>query len=148
MKPPVFEIEPPDLGPWRTGNTGTAGVWRFTATAPGRHVLLTALIHGNELCGAIALDWLFRHEVKPLKGKLSLGFMNVAAYLSFDPKNPTASRFVDEDFNRLWTAAVLDNPQRKSAELTRARAVRPYIDTVDLLLDIHSMQRRQPAMMM
>src|SRR3546814_18250293 len=74
--------------------------------------------------------------------------MNVAAYLSFDPANPTASRFVDEDFNRLWTAEVLDNPERKSAELTRARTVRPYIGTVDLLLDIHSMQRKQPAMMM
>src|SRR3546814_2068088 len=73
--------------------------------------------------------------------------MNVAAYLSFDPANPTASRFVDEDFNRLWTAEVLDNPERKSAELTRARTVRPYIGTVDLLLDIHSMQRKQPAMM-
>src|SRR3546814_13493800 len=40
------------------------------------------------------------------------------------------------------------NPERKSAELTRARTVRPYIGTVDLLLDIHSMQRKQPAMMM
>jgi len=110
--------------------------------------MITAVVHGNELCGAIALDWLFRHDVKPLKGRLSLGFMNVAAYLSFDPANPTASRFVDEDFNRLWTAEVLDNPERQSAELTRARAVRPYIDTVDLLLDIHSMQRKQPAMMM
>src|SRR3546814_4272341 len=80
---------------------------------PGPHVMIAAVVHGNELCGAIALDWLFRHDVKPLKGKLSLGFMNVAAYLSFDPANPTASRFVDEDFNRLWTAEVLDNPERK-----------------------------------
>src|SRR3546814_20260591 len=104
--------------------------------------------HGNELCGAIALDWLFRHGVKPLRGKLSLAFMNIAAYRNFDPANPTASRFVDEDFNRLWTAAVLDDPARQSAELTRARLLRLYIDTVDLLLDIPSMQRNQPAMMM
>src|SRR3546814_18017553 len=74
--------------------------------------------------------------------------MNIAAYRNFDPANPTASRFVDEDFNRLWTAAVLDDPARQSAELTRARLLRPYIDTVDLLLDIHSMQRQQPPMMM
>src|SRR3546814_14265131 len=74
--------------------------------------------------------------------------MNIAAYRNFDPANPTASRFVDEDFNRLWTAAVLDDPARQSAELTRARLVQPYIATVDLLLDIHSMPRKQPALMM
>ncbi|HMA14082.1 MAG: M14 family metallopeptidase [Bacteroidota bacterium] len=143
-----IELTAPDIAPYKKGNTGFDYITCFDSGRPGPHVMITAVVHGNELCGAIALDWLFRHDVKPLKGKLSLGFMNVAAYLSFDSKNPTASRFVDEDFNRLWTAAVLDDPKRKSAELTRARAVRPYIDTVDLLLDIHSMQRKQPAMMM
>ena len=142
------ELTAPDITPYKAGNTGIDYVTCFDSGRPGPHVMLTAVVHGNELCGAIALDWLFRHDVKPLKGKLSLGFMNVAAYLSFDPANPTASRFIDEDFNRLWTAAVLDNPERRSAELTRARSLRPYIDTVDLLLDIHSMQRKQPAMMM
>jgi predicted deacylase len=143
-----IELTAPDIAPYKKGNTGFDYITCFDSGRPGPHVMITAVVHGNELCGAIALDWLCRHDVKPLKGKLSLGFMNVAAYLSFDPKNPTASRFVDEDFNRLWTAEVLDDPKRKSAELTRARAVRPYIDTVDLLLDIHSMQRKQPAMMM
>lgn len=143
-----IELTAPDIAPYRKGNTGIDYITCLDSGRPGPHVMITAVVHGNELCGAIALDWLFRHEVKPLKGRLSLGFMNVAAYLNFDPANPTASRFVEEDFNRLWTAEVLDDPKRKSAELTRARAVRPYIDTVDLLLDIHSMQRRQPAMMM
>lgn len=142
------ELTAPDIAPYKAGNTGFDYITCFDSGKPGPHVMITAVVHGNELCGAIALDWLFRHDVMPLKGRLSLGFMNVAAYLSFDPANPTASRFVDEDFNRLWTAEVLDNPERNSAELTRARAVRPYIDTVDLLLDIHSMQRKQPAMMM
>ena len=143
-----IELSAPDIAPYKAGNTGIDYVTCLDSGRPGPHVMLTAVVHGNELCGAIALDWLFRHDVKPLTGKLSLGFMNVAAYLSFDPANPTASRFVDEDFNRLWTAEVLDNPERRSAELTRARSLRPYIDTVDLLLDIHSMQRKQPAMMM
>ncbi len=48
------------------------------------------------------------------------------------------SRFVDEDINRLWDAAVLDGPGR-SCELIRAREIRPLIDTVDVLLDLHSM---------
>ncbi len=143
-----IELTAPDIAPYKAGNTGVDYITRFDSGKPGPHVMITAVVHGNELCGAIALDWLFTHNVKPLKGTLSLGFMNVAAYLSFDPANPTASRFVDEDFNRLWTAEVLDDASRQSVELTRARAVRPYIGTVDSLLDIHSMQRKQPAMMM
>ncbi len=142
-----IELAAPDIAPYKAGNTGIDYITRFDSGQPGPHVMITAVVHGNELCGAIALDWLFKHDVKPRRGTLSLGFMNVDAFLSFDPQAPTASRFVDEDFNRLWTAEVLDGT-RSSAELTRARTVRPYIDTVDQLLDIHSMQRKQPAMMM
>jgi predicted deacylase len=143
-----IELTAPDIAPYKAGNTGIDYITRFDSGKPGPHAMITAVVHGNELCGAIALDWLFRHGVQPLKGTLSFGFMNIEAYLSFDPANPTASRFVDEDFNRLWTAAVLDNPERQSAELTRARAVRPYMDGVDLLLDIHSMQQKTPPLMM
>jgi predicted deacylase len=143
-----IELTAPDIAPYKAGNTGIDYITRFDSGEPGPQVMITAVVHGNELCGAIALDWLFRNKVRPLRGTLSLGFMNIEAYLSFDPGNPTASRFVDEDFNRLWTAEVLDDPQRQSVELTRARQVRPYMDGIDLLLDIHSMQRKQPAMMM
>jgi hypothetical protein len=45
---------------------------------------------------------------------------------------------VDEDLNRLWDPSVLDGP-RQSSELERAREMRPLIDTVDVLLDLHSM---------
>ncbi|MEY4598676.1 MAG: hypothetical protein RLZZ445_1473, partial [Pseudomonadota bacterium] len=48
-------------------------------------------------------------------------------------------RWVEEDFNRVWTAEVLDGP-RSTADLRRARVIRPLVDTADLLLDIHSMQ--------
>lgn len=143
-----IELSPPDITPYAAGNTGVDYITRFDAAEPGPHVMVTAVVHGNELCGAIALDWLFRHDVRPLKGSLSLGFMNIEAYHSFDPGNPTASRFVDEDFNRLWTTEVLDDAGRDSVELRRARQVRPYMDGVDLLLDIHSMQHKTPPLMM
>jgi predicted deacylase len=107
--------------------------------------MLSALVHGNELCGAIVLDELLREDLRPRRGRLSLGFMNVAAYQRFDPVRPEASRFVDEDFNRVWDPATLEG-RRDSVELRRARLVRPWIDTVDLLLDIHSMQHRTPAL--
>ena len=143
-----IELTAPDIAPYRAGNTGIEYFTCFDSGKPGPHVMITAVVHGNEVCGAIALDWLFRHDVRPLKGKLSLGFMNTEAYLSFDPTNPTASRFIDEDFNRLWTAQALEDAARDSAELRRARTVRPYIDDVDFLLDIHSMQEKTPPLMM
>jgi len=132
-------IYPPDISAYRAGNTGVEYVHQFESGKPGPHVMISAVVHGNELSGAIAIDHLLKHEVRPLKGKLTLGFMNVAAFLSFDPENPTFSRFIDEDFNRLWTKDVLEG-NRDSVELRRAREVHPILDTVDLLLDIHSMQ--------
>ncbi|MGE8473346.1 MAG: succinylglutamate desuccinylase, partial [Paraburkholderia hospita] len=43
---------------------------------------------------------------------------------------------------RVWTAQTLDNSALDSSELRRARAMRPVIDTVDLLLDLHSMHEK------
>ena len=132
-------LQAPDITPYRKGNTGIDYVTTFDSAKPGPHVLLTAVVHGNELCGAIALDFLFRNDVRPTRGKLTLAFMNVAAYHNFDPANPDVSRYVDEDFNRVWDADTLAGP-RDSAELRRARQLRPIIEQVDYLLDIHSMQ--------
>ncbi|MCK6454486.1 MAG: M14 family metallopeptidase [Alphaproteobacteria bacterium] len=133
------EIEAPDISSFREGNTGIPYLTAWDSGAPGPHVMLTALVHGNELCGAHALLYLAQHGIRPRRGKVSLGFCNVEAYRRFDPANPSASRYVDEDFNRLWSPAVLDG-ERTSVELRRARELRPYVETVDFLLDIHSMQ--------
>jgi predicted deacylase len=147
IAPPAVELAAPDIAPYAAGNTGIPYVASFDSGKPGPHVLVNALTHGNELCGAIALDELLRRGIRPVAGKLTLSFANVAAFSRFDPANPIASRFVDEDFNRLWDAATLDG-KRQSAELARARALRPLIDTVDLLLDIHSMQQASPPLML
>ena len=72
-----------------------------------------------------------------------MAFMILEVFLSFDPENLTASRYVEEDFNRLWTTEVLDG-NRDSVELKRARELRPIVDTVDFLQDIHSMQTLTP----
>ena len=142
-----IEIDFPDIEPYRTGNTRIDWITCFESGKAGPHVMISALVHGNEPCGAVALDWLFRKNVLPTKGKLSLGFLNIAAYQAFDPTDPNASRFLDEDFNRLWDISTLDG-DRQSRELTRARDVRPWIETVDFLLDLHSMQQLQPPLMM
>ncbi|MEQ8251676.1 MAG: M14 family metallopeptidase [Oceanibaculum nanhaiense] len=141
------DLSAPDIAPYRAGNTGIDYATTFDSGKPGPHVMVNAVTHGNELCGAIAVDYLFRNDIRPLHGKLTLSFANVEAYLSFDPANPTASRFVEEDFNRLWSEEVLDGP-RDSVELRRARQMRPLIDSVDYLLDIHSMQHPTAPLML
>ena len=133
------ELEAPDIERYRVGNTGVPFFWSFAADKPGPHVMVTAVVHGNELCGALVLDRLLAAGLRPACGRLTLGFCNVAAYLAFDPAYPTLSRFVDEDLNRVWDRATLNGP-RSSVELARARTIQPLLDTVDLLLDLHSMQ--------
>ena len=143
----AVELTPPDIEPYRAGNVGVDYVTTFDSGVSGPHVLVTALTHGNEICGAIALDRLFRAGLRPRRGRLTLAFDNVAAYRSFDPRYPVVSRFVDEDFNRLWDEATLDGP-RQSIELARARTLRPFVDAADFLLDIHSMQYATAPLML
>jgi predicted deacylase len=144
--PPV-ELSPPDIEAYRAGSTGVEYVTTFDSGIDGPHVLVTAVTHGNEICGAIALDRLFRAGLRPRRGKLTLAFDNVAAYHSFNPRYPVASRYVDEDFNRLWDEATLDG-SRQSTELVRARALRPFVEAADFLLDIHSMQHATAPLML
>ncbi|HEY0838222.1 MAG TPA: succinylglutamate desuccinylase/aspartoacylase family protein [Azospirillum sp.] len=140
-----IQLQPPDIAPYRHGNTGIDYVTTLDGGRPGPHVVVNALTHGNEICGAVAIDALFRLGVKPLRGKLTLSLANVAAYQSFDQATPYAARFIDEDFNRLWSPDVLDGG-RDSLELRRARALRPVFDAADALLDVHSMTNDTPPL--
>ncbi len=133
-----IELAPPDITPYRQGNAGVDYVHVLDSGKPGPNVMVQALTHGNELCGAIALDWLFKQKFAPRQGKLTLAFANVEAFARFDFGDPDRSRYVDEDYNRVWADAALDGP-RDSLELRRARVLRPFVDAADYLLDIHSM---------
>lgn len=141
------ELKPIDLSRFAEGNIGIPYCMTMDSGKPGPHVLINALTHGNEVCGAHAISYLVDHGVKPSRGKLSLSFANIEAYLAFDQANPTASRYIDEDLNRLWSDAILDG-NRQSRELTRARQLQPLIATVDYLLDIHSMQTKVAPLML
>ncbi|WP_225889732.1 M14 family metallopeptidase [Indioceanicola profundi] len=141
------ELIAPDIADHRVGNIGVRYVTSFEAGMPGPHVVLNALMHGNELCGAIVLDRFLRGGLRPRRGRLTFAFSNVAAYLSFDPSIPTASRFVEEDMNRVWGTDALEGA-RESVELRRARELWPVFETADLLLDIHSMQNRTAPLML
>ena len=131
-------ISPPDIEPWIAGNTGVRGFTTRDSGEAGPHLVLVALTHGNELAGAIALDRLMRDGLQPRRGRLTFGFANLAAFARFDRDDPVASRYVDEDLNRVWDQSWLDGT-RRSLELDRAREMRPLIETANVLFDLHSM---------
>jgi predicted deacylase len=133
-----IEIKPPDINQYRHGNAGVDYVHVMDSGKPGPTVMVQALTHGNEFSGAIALDYLFRERIKPSQGKIIFTFANVAAFERFDFDDPDRSRYIDEDYNRVWADSVIDGP-RDSAELRRARELRPFVDAADYLLDLHTM---------
>jgi predicted deacylase len=146
MPPIAIELTAPDIGPHRHSSTGVDYVHVIDSGKPGPNVMVNALTHGNEICGAIVVDRLLREGLRPVRGSLTLAFANVAAFERFEPKNPYASRFIDEDFNRVWRPEVLDGPGR-TVELIRARELRAFVERADYLLDIHSMLEPSPPVM-
>jgi predicted deacylase len=133
----LFQLPAPDLSAWRAGNTGVEGVWHFEAEAPGRHMMISALVHGNEVCGAWALKGLLEAGVRPQRGTLTLAFCNLEAFDTFDVADHDASRFVDEDLNRQWLPDRIEAGGTR--ERRRAAALLPYVTQADWLLDLHSM---------
>lgn len=132
-----FSLSVPDISQERQGNTGVPGVWSLDSGLPGRTVMISALIHGNELCGAWALKSMLASQLKPRRGKLILAFCNLAAFDRFDPEHHDASRYVDEDMNRVWSEHKLSRTQTQ--EQARAQAILPFLQQADWLLDLHSM---------
>ena len=138
---PAITLQAPDITPWKEGNSGVPWVHVLQGATPGPRVMVQALTHGNEICGAIALCWLLKQVQqgwRPAAGALTLAFANVQAFARFNPADPYPSRCVDEDYNRVWADESLYG-KRESVELRRARALRPFVDEAELLLDIHSM---------
>lgn len=140
----TVEYDPIDIKPYAKGNTGIPYLWTFDSGKPGPHCMICGIMHGNEIAGALVLDQLLSEEMRPLIGKLTFCFGNPEAYQQFDANNPTQSRFVDQDINRVWGQELTDTSQN-SYEIKRARELFPVISTVDYLLDIHSMQASGPA---
>jgi predicted deacylase len=140
MALPCFEVQlsAPNISPWLEGNIGLRGFTTRDSGRAGPHLVLVSVIHGNEIAGAVTLDRLLRGGFTPRRGRVTFGFANLAAFARFDPADPVASRYVEEDLNRVWDTEVLDGP-RHSVELDRAREMRPLIETADVLFDLHSM---------
>jgi hypothetical protein len=141
-----FQLDKPDLGAWRAGNTGTEGVWHFESGVPGRRAMITSLVHGNELCGAWAVRGLLEAGVRPRQGSLTLAFCNLAAFDRFDPAAFDASRFVDEDLNRQWSTERIADAT--TVERRRAGELLPFVQRAQWLLDLHSMHERDEPLLL
>ncbi|MCA8934007.1 MAG: succinylglutamate desuccinylase/aspartoacylase family protein [Rhodospirillaceae bacterium] len=134
---PALEVGWRDISAYRAGTGDIPYVFTFAAAAPGPHVVVNALTHGNEVSGREVVLALLDAGVRPLRGTLSLALANVVAHDRFDPANPGASRFVDRDFNRLWDDALIEADDQ-SVEALRARELRPLYRQADRLLDLHT----------
>jgi predicted deacylase len=139
-----YELTPPALGDWRRGNTGVEGVWRFESSRAGREVMVSAIVHGNELCGAWALLAALQAQLRPRCGALTLAFCNLDAFDRFDPQNPDAARYVEHDLNRLWGARA--GAAASCLEHRRVQALQPFVERADWLLDLHSMHAPGPPL--
>ena len=141
MPHPVQTL-PPAISRWEASDSGTPYVHERIGIDSGPDVLITALVHGNEYSGAIAVHELLVSGWQPACGRVTFAFCNVTAFERFDANSPDASRYVDEDFNRVWSAARLACSDT-STELMRARQLLPFVARATHLLDLHSMH--EPA---
>jgi predicted deacylase len=134
-------LQKPDITSIRQGNTGVSGVWRFDSDTTGPATLVTALIHGNEICGPWAIKDLIESlqakKFRLARGSLTLALCNLEAFDRFDPNNLHASRFIEEDMNRVWSSDKLQS--NATLERRRANALLPFVAKTDYLLDLHSM---------
>lgn len=135
----IVEYTPIDIKPYAQGNCGIPYVWTYESGVPGPHVMVSGLMHGNEIAGAAILDRLISNKVRPLKGKLTFCFGNPQAYFNFDADAPYLNRYIDVDINRIWGKELRDLSDKRY-EVCRARQLQPLMQSVDYLLDIHTMQ--------
>ena len=106
--------------------------YSFESNLKGPHILILGAVHGNEIAGTIAgqkLIDLFETEKLTLKkGKLTI----IPVVNELAQKMDT--RFVDENLNRV----IKFHPTPSSHEQKIANQLISYIDTADILLDLHS----------
>ncbi|MDB4988279.1 MAG: succinylglutamate desuccinylase [Myxococcaceae bacterium] len=125
-----------------------AGVTRIASDAslPRPHLAIVGAIHGNERCGLLAIERLradFARGARALRaGTLVLVHGNPEA--TAEQRRYTQSGV---DLNRTFDFRFVDElaPALWEPEHHRALALRPLLDSVDALLDLHSTTAPTPA---
>ena len=107
-------------------------IYQFEGEEKGEHVLILGAIHGDEVCGPMAITKVIERFVNKTlvlqRGKVT--FVPVC--------NPSAYtqniRYVDRNLNRFMTP--IDEPKVYEDSLTNV--ICPLLESADVLLDIHS----------
>jgi predicted deacylase len=121
---------------------------RLESGQPGPHAVVVALLHGNETCGLAAIRAVLARRAELRRGRVTLLAANPAGHAARLPGAPQAGRFVEEDMNRLWSAARLAGAGPDTLEMRRAREIAPIFRDADLVLDLHSMATPGPRLLM
>lgn len=116
--------------------------WDITTDLQGKTITILGSIHGNEPCGAQAIEWLLEElKVHPiLSGHLKLVIGNPKALA----KN---TRFIHVDMNRLYGGSIKGvDILEHWFELERIEEIKAAIKGSEILLDLHSGTTAMPPM--
>jgi succinylglutamate desuccinylase len=124
------------------------GVLRVSASAdwPRPYIGVCGSIHGNEPCGALAVQRLAgdfeSRALAPAKGTLFLIHVNPAATSLGRRHTPEG-----EDLNRLWDFAFVDSLRQQAwgYEHHRVLELKGLLGDLDICLDLHSAKTETPA---
>lgn len=106
--------------------------YTFESGVPGKNVLITGAVHGNEPCGAIALQELVE---KFEQGELSLTSGTLVVVPVCNPEAYKQKvRQTEENLNRVFYHT--DTP--KTYEQKLAQQILSLIDWADVMVDLHS----------
>jgi predicted deacylase len=113
--------------------------YSFTSGVGGIQLIVFGAIHGNEVCGPIAIEEIMKlltsKEIELLSGQVTfVPICNPQAYRE-------GKRLIDENLNRIFIPT--DNPQSYEAGL--ANLLCPLVEAADVLLDVHSFDAVGPT---
>ncbi len=108
----------------------------FNSHVPGPTLVIMATVHGDEVCGVIALRQLIEDlesgKLRIERGVLHLVFANLPAYA-------LGKRQTQMNLNRAFRPDhLMSEAERYSYEYHRARQLMPLLASCDAMLDIHS----------
>lgn len=106
--------------------------YTFGQCNTGQNILILGAVHGNETAGSVAqkriIDEIQQGSIRLKTGRVTfIPVVNELAQIH-------DKRFIDVDLNRVICACK--NPQRHEEKI--ANELLPFLDTCDVLLDLHS----------
>ncbi len=116
-----IEVRPPDITPYRASSSGVDFVHVFDSGQRRAHGDAAGADARQRVLRRARTDRVAGVRPAPAGGTLIVAFANVAAFARFDFDDPDASRYIDEDYNRVWADDVLRWSARFSGTATRTR---------------------------